>query len=280
MRRPWTGLLAVAVAAIAVAALVDALVDRRRDETRRDESAADARPLPACRRDQLALALEHLGGSTAVALRHVAGPPCHRSPMALRAVVVDSRGVRSRLPLADERILQGDFTPGFEQLVVLSSCGDAAPSSTVEASAGPYSTRGQARFGTGCGSIQYERVVEIGASRGTRRFAVSPLDTATHEVSFVSRPPAQRAGPDHRPDQGRPRLHGPQPRRPRALPKDRRPRLLPRPLRPAGQALLRAVDSRGSQDVARNARTSRSRSPSSRWAPDLSGSPAGSGRGT
>lgn len=184
MKKLWTGLLAAAVAAIALAALVDALVDRRGDETRRDATAADARPLPACRRDQLALALEHLGGSTAVALRHVAGPPCHRSPMALRVVVVDSRGMRSRLPLADERILQGDFTPGLERVVVLSSCGDAAFPSTVEASAGPYSTRGQGRFDTRCGSIQYERVVDIGASRGTRRFAVSPLDTATHEVSF------------------------------------------------------------------------------------------------
>lgn len=184
MTRLWTGLLAATVAVIALAALVDALVDRRRDETPRDETAA-ARPLPACRRDQLTLALEHLGGSIAVALRHVAGPPCHRSPMALRVVVADSRGRRSRLPLADERILQGDFTPGLERVVVLSSCGDAALPSTVEASAGPYSTRGQGRFGTGCGSVQYERVVEIGASRGTRRFAVSPLDTATHEVSFV-----------------------------------------------------------------------------------------------
>lgn len=184
MKKLWTGLLAAAVATIALAALVDALVDRRGDETRRDATAAGARALPACGRDQLALALEHLGGSTAVALRHVAGPACRRSPLTLRAVVVDSRGMRSRLPLADERILQGDFTPGLEQVVVLSSCGDTALPSTVEASAGPYSTRGQGRFGTGCGSIQYERVVEIGASRGTRRFAVSPLDTATHEVSF------------------------------------------------------------------------------------------------
>jgi hypothetical protein len=187
MRRPWTGVLAVAVAAIALAALVEALVDRRGNEARGDETATGARPLPACGRNQLALVLEELGGSTAVALRHVQGPPCHRSPLVLRAAVVDSRGKSSRLPLGDARRLGGDFTPGFEQLAILSSCGDAPLPSTIEASAGPYSIRGKGEFGTGtgCESIQYERTVDLGARPGTRRFVVLPLDTRTHEVSFA-----------------------------------------------------------------------------------------------
>jgi hypothetical protein len=103
----------------------------------------------------------------------------------LRAAAVDSRGQRSRLPLGDERLLGGDFTPGFEQLAVLSSCGDGPLPSTIEASAGPYSIRGQGGLGTGCGSIQYERAVDLGARPGTRRFAALPLDTRTHEVSFA-----------------------------------------------------------------------------------------------
>jgi hypothetical protein len=104
--------------------------------------------------------------------------------MALGAVVVNGRGLRSQLPLGDERLLGGDFTPGFEQLVGLTFCGSGPPY-VVEANAGPYSIRGQARFGPDCESIQYEHAVDFGASRGTRRIAVSPLDTRTHEVSFA-----------------------------------------------------------------------------------------------
>jgi hypothetical protein len=184
MKRLWTGLLVVAIAAIAVAALVDVFVGFGRDETRRDETPADARPLPACGRNQLALVLEHLGGSTGVALRHVQGPPCHRSRVALSAVVVNGRGLRSQLPLDHARFLEGDFTPGFEQVVGLTFCGSAPPF-TVEARAGPYSVRGHGRFGPDCESIQYERTVDFDPPRGTRRFKISPLDTRTHEVSFA-----------------------------------------------------------------------------------------------
>jgi hypothetical protein len=173
MKRLWTGLLVVAIAAIAVAALVDVFVGFGRDETRRDETPADARPLPACGRNQLALVLEHLGGSTAVALRHVQGLPCHRSRLALNAVVVNGQGLRSHLPLGDERFLGGDFTPGFEQVVGLTFCGSAPPFA-VEARAGPYLVRGQGRFGPDCESIQYERTVDFDPPRGTRRFKIHP----------------------------------------------------------------------------------------------------------
>ena len=81
MRKLWTALLIVAIAAITTAALVDVFTGGSGEPGPALEPAASTSPTtttppPACDRDQVALELEVLGATNAVALRHVHGPPC------------------------------------------------------------------------------------------------------------------------------------------------------------------------------------------------------------
>jgi hypothetical protein len=116
MRTLWTALLIVAIAAITTAALVDVIGGSGEPgpalEPAATTSPTTTTPPPACDRDQLALELEVLGATNAVALRHVHGPPC-QADLNLR-VFVTSHGRRSEIPLGDEDVLDGAYSPRVE----------------------------------------------------------------------------------------------------------------------------------------------------------------------
>ena len=86
MRRLFTVLLIVAIAAITTAALVDGFIGSTGEPGPALEPAAvisptttTTAPLPVCDEGQLALQLEVLGATNAVSLRHVDGPPARLS---------------------------------------------------------------------------------------------------------------------------------------------------------------------------------------------------------
>lgn len=86
MRRLFTVLLIVAIAAIMTAALVDVFTGGTGEPGSALEPAAvtsptttTTAPLPMCEEGQLALELEVLGATNAVSLRHVDVPPARLS---------------------------------------------------------------------------------------------------------------------------------------------------------------------------------------------------------
>jgi hypothetical protein len=126
MRRLFTALLIVAIAAITTAALVDVFINGSGEpgsalEPTATTSPTTTAPLPACDRDQLVLELEVLGGTNAVSLRHVDGPPCQAVDLTLR-VYVTTHGRRSEIPLGDESVLDGVYASSVERSVPFSIC--------------------------------------------------------------------------------------------------------------------------------------------------------------
>jgi hypothetical protein len=105
---------------------------------------------PSCTSPQLELAIELLGGSASVALRHVRGAPCHLPPLPMKVTVRDRHGHVVSL-VAEQGLggsrFRGDFAPGFEQLRNVTFLPHCTPETTPHASyllsaqAGPYYAR-------------------------------------------------------------------------------------------------------------------------------------------
>jgi hypothetical protein len=162
MRKALTWIIAGGLLAVAIAGTVDAL----RDSPSRPEPllrnpylapsqappAATTDRLPTCTTPQLALAFEILGGSGTFVLRHVRGEHCHLPGLPIRFNVRDRAGRRVRLVtppsgLDDQSAVNGDFSPGLEQLInitYLPECGpEAIPPGPflVSVRVGPYVAR-------------------------------------------------------------------------------------------------------------------------------------------
>jgi hypothetical protein len=188
VRRPWTTILVIAVAAIAVAALIDVVKDGS-DHGRASEPAArpaptTTDPLPVCEEGQLALELEDLAGTNAVSLRHVDGPPCQAVDLTLR-VYVTTHGRRSEIPLGDEGVLDGAYSHSVERSVPFSICRGGS-GFTAEAIAGPYKVSREVQpGGENCEGAIREVSVDFGPQPDTKQFRVTPLDPVTHTVSFL-----------------------------------------------------------------------------------------------
>lgn len=187
MRRVLTSILVAALVVVAVAALVDAFVGgtgepRLAAET--DSAPSTTGPLPVCEREQLALGLEVLGATNAVALRHVQGPACQAVDLTLR-IYVTSHGRRSELPLGGEDVLDGLSAPNVERSVPFSIC---MPGSefTAEAIAGPYRASAPVQpGGANCEAAIREVSVDLGPEPGSMQFRITPIDPVTHTTSFV-----------------------------------------------------------------------------------------------
>jgi hypothetical protein len=96
--------------------------------------AAEApEPLPRCTAQNIGVAVDVLGGSATVVVRHVWGRRCHLAALPVRLSVTDRRGRRVRLETdgsPSERVVDGDFAPGFERLIdipYLANCDGRGP---------------------------------------------------------------------------------------------------------------------------------------------------------
>ncbi len=191
MRRLFTVLLIVAIAAITTAALVDVFTRGTGEPGSALEPAAvtsptttTTAPLPMCEEGQLALELEVLGATNAVSLRHVDGPPCQVVDLTLR-VYVTTHGRRSEIPLGDEDVLDGAYSPRAERSVPFSICRGGS-GLTAEAIAGPYRAIGEVQpGGENCEAAIREVAIDFGRRPGTIQFRITPLDPVTHNVSFL-----------------------------------------------------------------------------------------------
>lgn len=188
MRRLASAGVVLAVAAVGVAALVDVVVGSdlagRVEATGGGARPAGTAPTESsfaeCRRDQLALAFEKLGGDDAVVLRHVRGGACHLARVTLQITVVDRGGRRSVLPLGEEAELAGDFTPGFEEVVPFHGCSGKAPL-VATAIAGSYSATSRLAVGaTRCVGATQRRVVRLGRGRDASGVYVLAFDPAAN----------------------------------------------------------------------------------------------------
>jgi hypothetical protein len=189
MRRLFTALLIVAIAAITTAALVDVFIGGSGEPGSELEPAiatspTTTAPLPGCDRGQLALELEVLGGTNAVSLRHVDGPPCQAVDLTLR-VYVTTHGRRSEIPLGDESVLDGVYASSVERSVPFSICRSGS-GFTAEAIAGHYKVSREVQpGGENCEGAIREVSVDFGPQPDTKQFRVTPLDPVTHTVSFL-----------------------------------------------------------------------------------------------
>jgi hypothetical protein len=167
MRTRLTWVVVGALAAIVVAAAVDAFRSPGRPSSSPSEassvpvstggSAFEARdpvaggetaPLPRCTAQQIAMAIEVLGGSASIVVRHVWGKPCHLARLPIDLAVWDRTGRRVRLAEPRSGVPQsgiaGDFSPRFERLVnitYLADCDQRQPFLAV-VNVGPYVARG------------------------------------------------------------------------------------------------------------------------------------------
>lgn len=148
-------------------------------------SSSQATALPRCKRDQLALSFEVLGGDQVVALRHVRGKLCDRAGLLLALTVTDREGNREQLPLAPEGgvlNLSGDFSPGFEEVEgfnYMPRCGQRGPF-VATARAGGYSARRTIAAAPTCRPAIDRTVVRLRAGRDAAAFAIQALDPPTH----------------------------------------------------------------------------------------------------
>jgi hypothetical protein len=104
-------------------------------------------PLARCTAQQIAVAIDVLGGAATIVVRHVWGKPCHLSRLPIDLTVKDRAGSRVRLPTTEGSETQsrvgGDFSPGFEQLInitYLPNCDQRGPFDAF-VNVGPYSAR-------------------------------------------------------------------------------------------------------------------------------------------
>jgi hypothetical protein len=162
MRRSVISLIVLGVLTVGVFALVDAVSGSpsRIDAVENPYLAPSPAPaggsadrLPVCTRPQLALTIEVLGGSAAVALRHVSGSPCRLRRLLVNVWVRNRAG--HAVPLVAGHVgealtgspFRGDFSPGFEQLRNVTFLPHCTPETTPDGSfglrarAGPYHAR-------------------------------------------------------------------------------------------------------------------------------------------
>jgi hypothetical protein len=123
--RGWiTWVVSGAVVALVVAGAVEAFLRSDGDSPSRSAGREGARsaptttavapgPLPACRREQLALSIEILGGGDVYVLRHVRGRACNLRSARVTLTIRDRRGRRIR-PASAVPEISGDFSPGSE----------------------------------------------------------------------------------------------------------------------------------------------------------------------
>jgi hypothetical protein len=101
---------------------------------------------------QLALAIDVLGGSATIVLRHVWGSACRLPRVPIGLTVKDRKGKPVDLPESTSAI-KGDFPPGFERLVnitYLPHCDQRGPF-VAFVNVGPYSARRRlSRSEVGC----------------------------------------------------------------------------------------------------------------------------------
>src|SRR6187200_43129 len=179
MRRLFTVLLIVAIAAITTAALVDVFTGGTGEPGSALEPTAVTSPTttttappPMCEEGQLALELEVLGATNAVSLRHVDGPPCQAVDLTLR-VYVTTHGRRSEIPLGDEGVLDGAYSHSVERSVPFSICRGGS-GFTAEAIAGPYKVSREVQpGGENCEGAIREVSVDFGPQPDTKQFRVT-----------------------------------------------------------------------------------------------------------
>lgn len=148
------------------------------------EESSQAGALPGCRRAQLALSLETVGGQNNAVLRHVRGRSCRLAHLRLRVFVTDRHGGRSKVGLGGLNDLRGEFTSGIERIVPFSVCGEGAPF-VADAKAGPYVAHGPAQVGgQNCHSAVRRRVFRFGAKPGVSDATVEALDVTTHPLTI------------------------------------------------------------------------------------------------
>jgi hypothetical protein len=159
-RTRLTWVIAAGVSAVFVAGTVDAIRSpgspsnqapaTKRSAARETTFSVRTTPksLPRCTFRHIGVSIDVLGGTAAVVVRHVWGSPCHLAPLPVRLSVTDRVGRRVRLATLDgvsesgPRV-QGDFAPGFEELIditYLPSCGQRGPF-TAFVIVGPYSAQ-------------------------------------------------------------------------------------------------------------------------------------------
>jgi hypothetical protein len=131
MRRLATWLIVTCVGALGLAAGITALVtdDDGKPAVPAMVSTPATVPLPGCRDEQLALAVEMPGGSPVVVLRHIAGPPCDVGALNLATTIRDQRGERSPIQAVQDAFT-GEISPGLEfvsGIVYLAWCDQKGP---------------------------------------------------------------------------------------------------------------------------------------------------------
>jgi hypothetical protein len=137
VRRRITWVVAGAVAALAVAGVVDAVLRSDGDSSQPSAANGDevtsvrAEPaaLPACRREQLALSIEILGGGDVFVLRHVRGGPCRLPAARVTVKIRDGRDRQVQVANAPSEV-SGDFAPDVEfvgLLTYLITCREDQP---------------------------------------------------------------------------------------------------------------------------------------------------------
>jgi hypothetical protein len=172
MRRAASLVVLVAVAGVALAALVFELWPRgeSREAGSRPESSSD-QPLPLCRTSQLRVALETLGGSPVVVLRHVGGASCRVGGLRASVEIRDQRGEPVPVSSLRERFA-GEIGRNVELVggvVYLASCDQQGP---LKATATVGTLTGHGTLPRrGCIRTQ-SRVIRLGAARDARFFLI------------------------------------------------------------------------------------------------------------
>jgi hypothetical protein len=189
MRRAASLAVMAAVVGIGLTALAVELwpSDEDQEAGSRPEAPSDRR-LSRCRSSQLRLALETLGGTPVIVLRHVSGASCNVGRLRVSVRIRDQRGepvpVQSTGKtfageIGSEVELIGDF-------VYLAACGQQGPlRATV--TAGTLTAHRTLPI-RGCIATQ-SRVIRLGAGRDARFFLVQAPDPARHTFSVRLRLP-------------------------------------------------------------------------------------------
>jgi hypothetical protein len=193
MRRAASVAVIVVVAGLALAALVVELwPSGENPEAGSRLDSLSSRPSPRCRSSQLRLALDTLGGSPVVVVRHVSGPSCDVGELPVSVRIRDQRGGLVPVQSVRERFT-GEVGSNVEligALVYLASCGQRGPL-TATVTGGGLTAHGRLPI-RGCIRTQ-SRVIRLGAGRDGRFFLIQAPDPYRHGFSVRIRlPPASR----------------------------------------------------------------------------------------
>lgn len=189
MRRAASLAVLVAVAGIALAGLaVELWPSGGSREAGSGPNSASDRPPPRCRSSQLRVALETLGGSPVVVLRHVSGARCKVGRLRASVKIRDQRG--EPVPISSMRKrFAGEIGRNVELvggLVYLASCDQQGPLKAT-ATVGTLTGNGTLPI-RGCIQTQ-SRVIRFGAGRDGRFFLIQAPDPTKHTFSVRIRLP-------------------------------------------------------------------------------------------